>query len=118
MGSEPDFVALTVRRLKADAYDEWRKAWHDPDDPDALWVEQESKAYIVRNLDDPDEVIAFGFLHGDRSDLMSLRREAETQRKQALRSAAMAPHVDAIVLDGAYEVLEVVTKEDATRQSA
>jgi uncharacterized protein len=60
MVDQPDFVALTLRRLKLVAYDAWRTAWHDPDDPDALWVDQESKAYIVRNVEDPDEVVAFG----------------------------------------------------------
>jgi hypothetical protein len=35
MDREPDFVALTVRRLTPGSYDVWRKAWHDPDDPDS-----------------------------------------------------------------------------------
>lgn len=113
MDREPDFVALTVRRLTPGAYDAWRKAWHDPDDPDALWVDQESKAYIVRNVADPDEIVAFGFFHGDRAGLLALRDEPETQQKQATRSAAMAPHVEETLVDGSYEVLEVVTREEA-----
>jgi hypothetical protein len=36
MDREPDFVALTVRRLTPGSYDVWRKAWHDPGDPDSL----------------------------------------------------------------------------------
>ena len=64
MAREPDFVAVTVRRLKPGAYDAWRKAWHDPEDPDSLGPDQESKAYIARNVDDPDEIVAFGFFHG------------------------------------------------------
>ena len=90
MDREPDFVALTVRRLTPGAYDAWRKAWHDPDDPDGLWVDQESKAYIVRNVADPDEIVAFGFFHGGRAELLALRDEPETQRRQAKRAAAMS----------------------------
>ena len=117
MAHEPDFVALTVRRLKPDAYDAWRKAWHDLDDPDALWVDQESKAYIARNVEDPDEIVAFGFFHGEGPELLALRDDPETQRKQAKRAAGMAPHVDGVVVDGSYEVLEVITREEAQRLS-
>jgi hypothetical protein len=62
---EPTIIPLTIRKLKPSSYAEWRKAWHDPKDPDALWVEQESKAYILRNLDDSNEIVAFGFIHGN-----------------------------------------------------
>ena len=117
MPAEPDFVALTVRRLKPDSYEAWRKAWHDPDDPDALWVEQESKAYIVRNVDDPNEIIAFGFMHGDASDFLPLRNEPEVRRKQQRRSSLMAPHVEDVLVDGSYEVIEVVKREDARSPS-
>ena len=48
-------AALTVRKLEPGSYDDWRKAW-EPDE----WP-QGVKAYILRNVDDPDEVIAFGF---------------------------------------------------------
>jgi hypothetical protein len=89
--AEPDYVALTVRRLNPGAYHTWRKAWHDLDDPDALWPEHEPKAYILRNVDDPDEIVAYGTvkLH----ELLSLRDDPQTQRKQEKRSAAGAPHV-------------------------
>ena len=85
----------------------------DPADPEALWIEQESKGYIVRNLDDPNEIIAFGFLHGGVSDFLPLRNDPEVRRKQERRSALMAPHIDEVVVDGSYEVIEVVTREDA-----
>jgi hypothetical protein len=65
VSGEPTLIPLTIRRLKPGAYDEWRRAWFDPSEADALWVEQESKACILRNLDDPDEIVALGFIHGD-----------------------------------------------------
>ena len=85
MAQEPIIVPLTIRRLKPGTYAEWRKAWHDPTNPDALWVEQESKAYILRNLDDPDEIVALGFIHGQLDDLRSLRSDPEVERRQRLR---------------------------------
>jgi hypothetical protein len=72
-----------------------------------------AKAYMLRNVADPDEIVAFGFFHDDGPELLALRDEPETQRKQAKRAAAMAPHVEETVVDGSYEVLEAVTREDA-----
>jgi hypothetical protein len=46
---------LTVRKLKPGTFDEWRKAW-EPED----WPEYARQAYILRNVEDADEVIAFG----------------------------------------------------------
>jgi hypothetical protein len=51
---------LTVRRLKPVTFDEWRKGWEPGD-----WPEYARKAYILRNLEDADEVIAFGFYDTD-----------------------------------------------------
>lgn len=118
MGAEPTIIPLTVRKLKPGTYEEWRKAWHDSSDPDALWVEQESKAYILRSLEDPNEVVAFGFLEGSLPELQSLRQDPEVERKQRRRQEAMAPFVSEILLDGAYEVIEVVTREDARQPGA
>jgi hypothetical protein len=71
---EPSIIPLTVRRLKPGTYEQWRKACDDPDDPDALWVDAEEKAYIARSLQDPDVVVAFGFFHGDPEELNRLRQ--------------------------------------------
>jgi len=55
------YAALTVRKLKPGSYDEWRAAWEgDPEN----WPKG-VHAYILRNLNDPDEIIAFGLT--DRS---------------------------------------------------
>ena len=31
--TEPNLISLTVRGLKPERYEQWRKAWDDPDDP-------------------------------------------------------------------------------------
>jgi hypothetical protein len=92
---------LTVRKLKPGSYDDWRRAW-EPDD----WREGAQKAYILRNVDDPDEIIAFGFFEGD---LTQLRSEPEMQETQGTRFQRMAPYVDSTGADGVYEVIEEVT---------
>lgn len=109
--AEPNMIPLTIRRLKLGTYEQWRKAWDDPDDPDSLWVDGEEKAYIVRSLDDPDVVVAFGFLHGDPDELNRLRQDPEVERKMRKRVEAMAEFTEEVLSDGSYEVVEVVTKE-------
>ena len=90
-----------MRKLKAGAYDEWRKAW-EPEE----WPEGAQRAYIVRNVSDPDEVIAFGFFD---ADLDLLKDDANLREQQARRFERMAPHVDSTGTDGIYEVIEEVT---------
>jgi hypothetical protein len=88
---------LTVRRLKSGSYSDWRKAW-EPDE----WPEGFTRAYILRNRDDPDEVIAFGFYEGD----VDVVRGSPDQRERIER---MAPYVESTGADGVYEVIEEVT---------
>jgi len=92
---------LTVRKLKPGSYDDWRKAW-EPEE----WPEGARKAYILRNVDDPDEVIAFGFYE---EDLSQLRSDPTMSEQQKARFERMAPHVASTGADGVYEVVEEVT---------
>jgi hypothetical protein len=91
---------LTVRKLKPGTYDDWRKAW-EPEE----WPEGARRAYILRNVDDPDEVIAFGFYE---LDLAQERRKPSLEEKQRARFERMAPYVASTGADGVYEVVEEV----------
>jgi hypothetical protein len=96
------YVALTVRKLKPGAYDEWRKAWQPAEDE---WTEGWKKAYVVRNLKDPDEIIAFGFYDGD---IEALTSDEEGRARIEARAEKMAPHIESIGADGLYEVVDKV----------
>jgi hypothetical protein len=95
-------VALTVGKLKPGSDDEWRKAW----DPGGEWPEGSRRAYILHNLSDPNEIIAFGMFEGDMEARRADPSFAETQRK---RFEAMATHVQSTGADGLYEVIEEIT---------
>jgi hypothetical protein len=90
---------LTARKLKPGAYDDWRKAW-EPDE----WP-QGVRAYVLRKVGDPDEVIAFGLLEGTREELEAMRPDADAENK---RHAHMDPFIESRFADGLYEVVEVV----------
>jgi hypothetical protein len=95
-------ILLTQRKLKPGSYDDWRKAWW-PDD----WPEDTTagKAYILRNVDDPDDIIAFGMFDSDPRTMFSDPRLEELQEK---RIEGMARYVDSTGADGLYEVIEEV----------
>lgn len=98
----PKLVALTVRKLKPGAYDDWRKAWGGENDDAAP---AGAKAYIARRLDDPDTIVAFGMIDASLEDLADMRPSAE---KEQARLTAMAPFIDAVESDGLYEVIDEV----------
>ena len=111
---ERSVIPLTVRRLKPGTYDQWRKTWDDPEDPDSLWVDEE-RAYIARSLRDPDVVVAFALFPGNADELDRLRKDPENERKLRKRAEAMAEFTDEVLSDDTYEVVDVVTTESRQR---
>jgi hypothetical protein len=94
------YAALTVRKLKPGSYDDWRKAWEgDPEN----WPEG-VHAYILRKLDDENEIIAFGLTERSLDEL----RTEEGREEQRQRNEAMAPYIESIGADGFYEVIDEV----------
>ena len=94
------YAALTVRKLKPGSYDEWRQAWQGDEWPEGV------HAYILRNLNDPDEIIAFGLTERDPE---SFQNDPNMETEQRKRNEAMAPHVESTGADGFYEVIDEVT---------
>ena len=94
------YVALTVRKLKPGSYDDWRNAWEGDRSDWPTGVH----AYVTRNLNDPDEIVAFGIVEGDLEQL----RSDDTAAEQQKRTDAMAPYVESVGADGIYEVIDEV----------
>jgi len=90
---------LTGRKLKPGAYDDWRKAWEPDEWPEGV------RAYVLRKVGDPDEVIAFGLVEATREELEAMRPDADSENA---RHARMDPFIESQFADGLYEVVEVV----------
>jgi heme-degrading monooxygenase HmoA len=93
--------ALTVRTLKPGTFDEFRQAFMgrvDVDDPPEGFV----RFNMLRNADNPDEVICFGFFDGDADTLRRLSAEMDRDGQQQ----AIAPFVESVGTDGVFEVAE------------
>jgi hypothetical protein len=91
------YCALTVRKLKPGTYDAWRQAWGSEED-----IPEGAEAYIVRNLKDPNEIVAFGLIEGDMDEI----KETMNEDQERARQEAMAPYIESIGADGIYEVIE------------
>ena len=96
----PKYCALTVRQLKPGSYDDWRQAWWPDNEGEDM--PEGGEVYIVRNLKNPDEIIAFGIFEGNLEEMQAMM-DPEEERK---RKEAMAPHVESVGADGMYEVIE------------
>ena len=92
--------ALTVRTLKPGAYDQFREAFSGSDGrhPTEGFV----RFNMLRNAENPDEVITFGFFDGSVEQL----REVASKEGYEDQLAGIAPFVDSVGADGLYEVVE------------
>jgi heme-degrading monooxygenase HmoA len=92
--------ALTVRRLQPGTFEEFREAFlsgMDPDSPPEGWV----RFTMLRNAEDPDEVVTFGHFDGSLEDLR--RNEEEIGYDEQM--ARIAPYVASAGTSGLFEVV-------------
>ena len=91
---------FTARRLNAGAYDAFRAAW----DPRTTGEELRrwTRIYHARDVADPDVVISFGLFDGSLDEL----REAQARMGRQSQVGRVDAHVQEVLLDGSYEVVE------------
>jgi hypothetical protein len=92
---------LTARRLKPGAYEEFRAAW-DPSVAGDGALSGWTRIFHYRDLDDPEVVISFGLFDGTAEQL----RAAQGRLRRADQVDRIDPHVQEVLLDGSFEVVE------------
>jgi hypothetical protein len=93
--------ALTIRKLKPGTFEQFRQAFmrhEDLENPPAGYV----LFNMIRNAQNPEEVVCFGFFDGTADELH--RTAAEQGYTEQLD--AIAPFVESVGADGLYEVVE------------
>lgn len=92
--------ALTVRKLKPGAMEDFRQAFVPSDDvePPAGW----KRFYALRNARDENEIVTFGFFDGTLEEMMANKSENEYDE----RRAATEQYVESVGADGVFEVVE------------
>jgi hypothetical protein len=91
--------AHTVRRLKPGSFDEFVANFAPPEGADAP---QGWKAfYVLRNLNNEDEIVTFGFFDGTIDELNSSQDDAGYDE----RRAAVDGLVESVVANGVYDIV-------------
>jgi predicted dehydrogenase len=92
--------ALSVRRLMPGSYEDFRRAWEPEEFPEGF-----TRAHHLRNLNDENQVVSFGFYDGTLEDLERIR----DQQKEEERQSRMAEFVESTDVDAMFEVVDEVT---------
>jgi hypothetical protein len=92
-------VVFAARRLNPGQYEAFRTAWEPPEG----FPEGFARAYIIRDMNDPDVVVTFGLFEvGDeRADQL----KTELEPSERARHEAMAPYVAETLVAGLYDVV-------------
>lgn len=99
--------AHTVRRLKPGTFDDFATAFMPAaDNPPAGWV----RFHMLRALADDNEVVTFGFFDGTLEELERSQDEADFEEHRA----AVAQYVDAVIVNGVYDIAVSVVPEGAS----
>jgi heme-degrading monooxygenase HmoA len=91
--------ALTVRTLKPGSFDQFREAFMENADE---MPEGFVRFDMLRNTENPDEVISFGFFDGSVEQL----REVASKEGYEEQLERIAPFVESVGADGLYEIVE------------
>ena len=92
---------LTARRLKPGTYEQFRKTWGPRDAPPA-GAERWNPVYVCRDVSDENVVLTFGMFQGSLDELRAAQRELDDDAQ----IQAVAPTVEQVLFDGAFEVVE------------
>lgn len=92
--------ALTVRKLKPGTFDQFHEAFMS--DMEEAPPEGFVRFNMLRNAEDPDEVISFGFFEGSVEQL----REIAAKEGYDEQLERIAPFVESVGADGLYDVVE------------
>lgn len=89
-------VALTVRRLKPGALEQYRTLFDSVEQPPG-WT----RSYIVRNINDHDEIVSFGFFDGSLDELRQSQHDFDYTGWRAKADEL----IESTGTDGIFEVV-------------
>lgn len=92
-------VLFTARRLKPGTFHRFREAWEQRSPVPLLGLR---RAYLARNVRDPDEVISFGLFNTTVEEYRRWREAAD--REENLRVERLSEFTAEEPVSGVYEV--------------
>ena len=101
-------AAVTVRQIKPDTYEEFRKAW----EPDP-WLPRLQRALVFRNEDNPDLVLTIGLFDADIDTLdAEVRDDPAVLAEEDRRLQRIAPFEERVMLNGIFELVDEVFRPE------
>lgn len=94
---------VTIRQIKPGSYEDFRRAW----EPDP-WPPQLSRIEVLRNDDNPDEVITIGYLEMTPEEMETMRDKPEILEAEAQRLERIAPFEERVLVNSVFELVEEV----------
>jgi hypothetical protein len=94
---------VTVRQLKPGSYEDFRRAWA----PD-VWPPQLQRVEVLRNDENPDEVMTIGYVDVSADELETMRDEPEVLQGEMRRLERIAQFEDQVLVNGIFELVEEV----------
>lgn len=85
---------LTVRKLKPGSYEAFREASDPGEDVPDSFIEGFTRACHLRDLEDENEVISFGFFEGDRDYLERMRSDDALRSLRAQQLERINEHME------------------------
>ena len=100
--------AVTVREIKPDSYEQFRKAW----EPDP-WMPRLDRALVLRNEDNPDQVLTIGFFSATQDEMdTEIRDDPAVLEAEDRRLRRISEFEERVVLNGIFELAEEVLAPD------
>jgi hypothetical protein len=97
---------LTARRLKPGSFEDFRAVWEGEQERRPELAQRWNPIYVTRDVSDENVIVSFGFFDGTLDEL----REAQREYGYGSVVERLSPHVDEVLLDGAYEVVKEVRR--------
>jgi hypothetical protein len=95
--------AVTIRSLKPGSFDAFRREWEPQP-----WPPELSRVIVLRNEQDPDQVLTASFLDLQPDQLDALRDDPSLLGAEESRLARISEHEEAVVFKGIFEVAEEI----------
>jgi hypothetical protein len=96
--------AVTIRRLKPGAYDDFRRAW----EPEP-WPAQLDRVVVSRNEQDPDQVLTASFFELPVTELDAARNDPDVLGAEDRRLRRIADYEESVVFKGIFQVVDDLT---------
>jgi hypothetical protein len=95
--------AVTVRSIKPGSYEAFRQEWEPQP-----WPPELSRVLILRNDQDPDQVLTASFLDLPPDQLDELRDDPSLLEAEESRLARISESEESVVFKGIFEVAEEI----------